>query len=233
MNKIEKCLQINLLVLVILSTLLLGNGLYSTTVPLVGLVGAIAAYLLTDRMGIIRLDKFIANIAAIIVSSYSIFRFFEVGTVGSAKLSAIADLLIYVQIVLLFQEKNKRLYWHIWILSLLQVVVAGALNVQFEIGILFIVFVVLAINAMGLMAMVVDKEEPRVHRSKRRYVSSSLRDKFAGMVGTPARAEFERSESQNGLWKVLSVGLTAGLISLFFGDHCAELILSVLWLFEY
>ena len=53
---------------------------------------------------------------------------------------AIANLLIYLQIVLFYQQKNPRLYWQLTVLSLLQVVVSAALNVGFEFGLVLILY---------------------------------------------------------------------------------------------
>jgi len=38
-----------------------------------------------------------------------------------AMIVAIANLLIYLQVVLFYQEKNHRLYWHLALLSLLPI----------------------------------------------------------------------------------------------------------------
>ena len=49
---------------------------------------------------------------------------------------AIANMLVYLQVVLLFQEKTGRVYWQLLVLSLLQVVVAAALNLGPQFGLL-------------------------------------------------------------------------------------------------
>ena len=52
---------------------------------------------------------------------------------------------------MLFQEKNARIYGHLVIFSLLQVVIASLLNVRFEFGILLIGYVMVASFAVALL----------------------------------------------------------------------------------
>jgi transglutaminase-like putative cysteine protease len=79
---------------------------------------------------------------------FSLTDFF--GNDAQYQLLAVANLLVYLQIVLLFQEKNERIYWQLMILSLLQVVVSAALNLGFQFGVLVVLYMFAAFSAMGL-----------------------------------------------------------------------------------
>src|SRR5205809_902710 len=59
-------------------------------------------------------------------------------------------LLVYLQVILFFQEKNPRLYWQMILLSLLQVVVGAALHLGFAFGVLLLLYTVVALSTMIL-----------------------------------------------------------------------------------
>ena len=79
---------------------------------------------------------------------------------------AIAHLLIYVQLVLLFQEKNRRVYGQLAMFSLLQVVVASLLNSSLEFGMLLASYMVIAL--IGFVLFFVFREVSRVGMVTRR-----------------------------------------------------------------
>ena len=86
-----------------------------------------------------------------------------------AQLLAIANLLIYLQIVLFYQRKNPRLYWQLTVLSLLQVVVSAALNVGFEFGLVLILYAVTAFSTLAVL---------HVHREGLRVIESAARGRM-------------------------------------------------------
>ena len=63
---------------------------------------------------------------------------------------SVANLLIHLQIILLFQKKAPRIYWQLITLSLLQVVVAAALNLFVMFGPLLVLYTCFAISALLL-----------------------------------------------------------------------------------
>ncbi|HND51285.1 MAG TPA: DUF3488 and transglutaminase-like domain-containing protein [Pirellulaceae bacterium] len=157
--KLEHRLQILIAVLSMLGTFLLGTGQNNATLPLVMFVAAPLALYFTDRRGWFRLNRPVANIAALIAVSYALFDFFSNSVQN--QLLAIANLLLYLQLVLLFQEKSPRLYWQLLVLSLLQVVVAAAMNLSVQFGVLLIGYMVLAFISMGCLFVL--RETRRCH----------------------------------------------------------------------
>ena len=65
----------------------------------------------------------------------------------------LAWLLIYLQIILLFQAKDERTYWLLAVLSLLQVVVATLFSQGIFFGVLLAVYMLLGFSAMTLLMM--------------------------------------------------------------------------------
>ena len=66
---------------------------------------------------------------------------------------AIASMLCYLQIVLLFQEKNARIYWQLIVLSMLEVVVGSALDLGPQFGLLLALYAVIALATLILLCV--------------------------------------------------------------------------------
>ncbi|MBW3600234.1 MAG: DUF3488 domain-containing protein, partial [Planctomycetes bacterium] len=149
--KIERMLQVNVAVLTVLGALLLGLGQDNPMLPTLSLFAAVTSIYFTDMMGWFRLHRAIANLAAVGALFISMREFDIFGGDSTSQLHAIASLLVYLQFVLLYQEKNQRVYWQLVVLSLLQVVVAAALELGVEFGALLIGYMFTAVSAMSLL----------------------------------------------------------------------------------
>lgn len=146
--KVERLLQISVALLAALGSLFLAFGQGSNSaLPLLATIGAFLSVYLTDIKGWITLNRNLANFAALIAVVFSFFDFWDD---GSSKLVAIAKLLIYLQVVLLFQPKTTRVYWHLAVLSLLQVVVAAALDFGVTFGLMLIPYMFTALTTLCL-----------------------------------------------------------------------------------
>lgn len=170
MLNVERLLQLNIACLVILGAMLLGLGHGDIWLPIMASGAVVVSLFVTDILGIFAFNRFVANLAAILAAAYSLSDFF--GSGSEEQLFAIASLLIYLQMVLLFQRKSSRLYWQLLVLSLLQVVVAAALYVRVESGLLFLVYMGLALSAMTLTYIY---RERRMLLSKAEWVQDERR----------------------------------------------------------
>ncbi len=148
-NRYERLLQFNVAVIVVLGIVMLGMGQRDLRLGLLAIVATAAALFLTDIMRWVRLNRTLANIAALTAVGFSIADFFRFES--ETQLLAIANLLIYLQCVLLFQEKQLRVYWQILVLSLLQVVVGAALNLGVVFGLLMVIYMLLMLSAGMLL----------------------------------------------------------------------------------
>lgn len=161
--KLELILQIHVAALAILGAILLGMGQRSSLLPLLAVFAAVTSVIFTDTLHWFHLNRFVANVAALLALFFSLNEFFQADM--RAQLLAIANLLIYLQIVLFYQRKIPRLYWQLTVLSLLQVVVAAALNVGFEFGLALMLYAVTAFSTLALL---------HVHRESLRVIESTL-----------------------------------------------------------
>ncbi|MHB1035792.1 MAG: transglutaminase TgpA family protein [Pirellulales bacterium] len=190
---IERLLQIAMAVLASLGTLLLGMGQRSAALPLAVSIVAVASIYLTDVTRWFQLNRWVANLAAVAAVVFSLWDFFRFAR--ETQLLAIANLLIYLQIVLLFEAKTIRVYWHLVMLSLLQVVVAAALNLGVLFGFLLIVYMAVAMLTLVLFFL---------HREAVRYgqaadlpqpadttTPAAWRTWFQGLLGEAAAGRIE------------------------------------------
>ncbi|OHB79112.1 MAG: hypothetical protein A2V98_04920 [Planctomycetes bacterium RBG_16_64_12] len=146
---LERLLQINIATMAALGTLLLGMGQRSPALPLWMLTAAVASVWLTDISGWFRLNRTVTNVAA--VAAFCVFLWQLSELRGVVRILAIGNLLVYLQIILLFQEKEVRTYWQLALLSLLQVVVAAAFRQQVLFGILLVVYLFVGLSALVLL----------------------------------------------------------------------------------
>ena len=134
----ERLLQLLIALLTAQGSLMLGMGSGNLTLPLLTIAAATLSLYVTDRYRWFYLQGSVANLAALCAVLLSIYDFFELER--DRQLLAIAYLLVYLQIVLLFQRKTARVYWQLQLLSLLQVVVATAISSSLGFGLLLLVY---------------------------------------------------------------------------------------------
>jgi hypothetical protein len=162
--KLERIVQIHVAALAILGAVLLGMGQRSSLLPLLAVFAAVTSVIFTDLLRWFHLNRFVANVAALLALFFSLNDFFQADM--RAQLLAIANLLIYLQIVLFYQRKNPRLYWQLTVLSLLQVVVSAALSVGFEFGLVLMLYAVTAFSTLAVL---------HVHRESLRVIQFAVR----------------------------------------------------------
>lgn len=145
---LQRLLQINVATLAALGSLLLGMGQRGAGLPLLVMIAAITSIGLTDVTGWFRLNRTVANVAAVaaVVVCLRQVRYYG----GDVQILGTAPLLVYLQIILLFQEKNTRVYWQLIVLSLLQVVVAAAFSQGVWFGVLLVVYMLVGLSALAL-----------------------------------------------------------------------------------
>ena len=97
-------------------------GERSLVAPLAMCTAAVLSVWLNDVTGWLRLNRAWASLGAIVALALAVRHTTQLQ--GETLLLSIAHLLIVLQIILLFQAKDDRIYWQIAMLSLLQVMVA-------------------------------------------------------------------------------------------------------------
>ena len=172
MPNVKRLIQITLFLLAITSSSLLGMGLGSSRLVVIAFVGAALGFVITDLLKLFRIDGVLANIASVVILFLAMKDFFSEDSTG--KLVSVANLLVYLQTVLMFQEKTPRLNWQILVLSLLQVVVGTIFSLDLEAGLLFLFYFLVAGTAMVLQAIYADMVD--VERRNQRVANRMKRD---------------------------------------------------------
>ena len=134
--------------LVILGTSLLAMGQQNVIYALVAAVATATAIFVTDIKGYFRLGPDATTLAAIFACVVLVVQ--VIRNVEQSQLLNVANILIYLEVILLFQQKQDRTYWSLMALSLLQVIVAAALNLGLMFGLLLAVYVMAAGTALML-----------------------------------------------------------------------------------
>ena len=150
---LERLLQINMATLAALGALLLGMGMGQRDVwpPLLVALAAAVSMWLTDVTRRFCLGQRTANLLMLLAAAVVLSNVFPLGSEFQA--FGLAWLLIYLQIILLFQSKDERTYWKLAGLSLSQVVVATLFSQGMFFGVLLAVYMLLGFSAMTLLLM--------------------------------------------------------------------------------
>lgn len=186
----RRALELVFLAMVIVSAILLGMGQGSIALSVTAIVAAISAWIIVDWWQLFRIPRWVANVVSIGILIWTMSYFFEAQS--GAQLIAVANLLVYLQSLLLFQDKAPRQYWQLIILNVLQVVVAAVFSLELEGGGVFLLYMVLA--AFFLYLLTGEDEEERlqeVNRSgtERRFVFP-LFGKSAAAKSPPLRLNY-------------------------------------------
>jgi transglutaminase-like putative cysteine protease len=114
---------------------------------------------LTDVKVWFYLNRAVANVIMLVAAIFSMGGIFHIQSETQAL--NFARFLIYLQIVLLFQKKDSRIYWLLIMLSLLQVVVSALFSQGAFFGVLLIGYMVFASLALTLLMLNRHSEPPR------------------------------------------------------------------------
>ncbi len=142
MPNAKPALTINLLMMVLLSGLLLGWSMNSVAIVVVAFAGAMLGFVVCDWLKLFRIEGVLANVVTLSILVLVMWDFFSVD--GPSKLIAVGTMLTYLTNVLMFQRKTPRLNWQLFALSLLQVVLGAIFSLDFEAGMLFLCYFLVA-----------------------------------------------------------------------------------------
>ena len=132
-----------------LSALMLGLGQGEAALPVLMGIAAVVSFILTDHRRYIQLGDWTVNAFAIIVVCFNIVDVLHHR--GEFLALSIARVLVFVQIVLLFREKEPRFCWQILLISLLQVIVATVFHQSILFGVLLLLYVFVGLCAFILL----------------------------------------------------------------------------------
>jgi hypothetical protein len=135
----------------ILAVALLAMGeremrLLVSTIAVVGL-----SIWITDFKGWFRLNAREANIVGALALALALYDLNRFAT--ESRLLALANLLVYLQFVLFFQQKTVTRYWYLITLGFLDVAVAAALNLSLASGVLLVLYFGSLLMTVSLLSL--------------------------------------------------------------------------------
>ncbi|MBI1903251.1 MAG: DUF3488 domain-containing protein [Planctomycetia bacterium] len=151
---VERLLQFSMALTAFLAALMLGLSEQRMWLALVTGLAAVLSLYFGDVRGTLQLSTTWANVLGLAALGATVWEVFTVDT--EYQLLALANMLVYLQWVLLFRHKEPRIYWMILLLSLLQVAVASVMSLTAIFGILMVLYVFSSLT--GLVSFTVDRE---------------------------------------------------------------------------
>ncbi|MDR1477373.1 MAG: DUF3488 and transglutaminase-like domain-containing protein [Planctomycetaceae bacterium] len=132
-----------------LSTLMLGIGQDDILLPVLMLLAACLSLYVTDYKRLIQLGDWTVNVLIVIIV------FMTIGDIlhhwGEALAISIVRTLVFVEIVLLFRRKDSKLCWQILLISLLQVLVASAMQQSMLFGVILVIYLFIGLCTLTLL----------------------------------------------------------------------------------
>ena len=157
MLNIERLMQVSLLLVALISSSLIALSTNSLGLFFVASICAVSGFVFTDFLKWFRIEGWLANVVSIAILFLAMKDFFNID--NSGKLIAVANLLVYLQSVLMFQTKTPRLNWQILVLSLLQIVITTIFSVDFSYSYLLLGYFLAAGTAMVLQSIYADSAD--------------------------------------------------------------------------
>ena len=178
---------------------MLGLGQGDAVLPVLMGIAAMISFVLTDQRRMIQLGDWTVNVFAILIVCFNIVDVLH--HQGEYLAWAIARVLVFVQIVLLFREKETRFCWQILLISLLQVVVSTVFHQSIMFGVLLLLYVFVGLCAFILLFL------QQEHRYFRRH-------SFVKTLLESIKAEMSERQDRRKLFFIALTTLLMGPITL-------------------
>jgi len=149
---------------------MLGLGQGDASLPVLMGIAVVISFILTDQRRVVQLGDWTVNAFAILIVCFNIIDVLHHR--GESLAWAIARVLVFIQIVLLFREKETRFCWQILLISLLQVVVATVFHQSILFGALLLLYIFVGLCAFILLFLQQEHRYFRRHSFVKTLVES-------------------------------------------------------------
>ena len=162
---IERWLQVQLVALSVLGMAMLGDLEQSRQLQFFFVIAAIASIFIVEIWKWTAVPSWAANLLALVAMIACARKFYGGGP--AFQLPAVADLLLYLQLILFFQQKALRIYWVLLVLGLLRVVVASTAEPEAYFAPLLLLFLLTAIGTLTCFYLWREEDRLRVSNCHR------------------------------------------------------------------
>ena len=150
--ELKNLLSVVIAALTALGAMLFAMGSQSPWLAMALWMAAVVSLVVTDFLGVVRVPR---NLASLLMwGVLAIFLpHFSVQPNWDNRLQTVASILLCLQMMLLFQEKDPRVYGWLAVMSLLQAVVAARYSEGVAFGGLLIAYTIVGIFALSLLVL--------------------------------------------------------------------------------
>ncbi len=168
-----------------LGGLVLSAGSETETIPVIAVFFAVFGYVFVDWLKLFALPPIAAYAAMALAALYCVSDFANLDAPGNHQMVAVAQLLVFVQAILMLQRKSRRIFEQLGVFCLLELVVAAVFNNAINYGLLLVPIGVIGAWAATLLAALsaseglevfdeLEDDDESVHFFRRPRAASSI-----------------------------------------------------------
>ncbi|MBL8891076.1 MAG: DUF3488 domain-containing protein [Planctomycetaceae bacterium] len=147
MNRARRRVQILIMSMLMLNGLLLVLSRGEAWPLALLIVLPIPVWYVVDHKRWYELPTWAANTIGLGIGAYAMYFFWFLAT--ERHLAIVSDMVCYLLLTMMLQEKSPRLYWQITVLSVLQSVVASVFSLDLQQGVIFIFYTLIVLMALA------------------------------------------------------------------------------------
>ena len=135
-----------------LGGLVLSAGNDTESIPVIAVFFAVFGYVFVDCLRLFALPPIAAYAAMAVAALYCVSDFADLDAPGNHQMVAVAQLLVFVQAILMLQRKSRRIFEQLGVFCLLELVVAAVFNNAISYGLLMIPISIIGAWALSLLS---------------------------------------------------------------------------------
>ncbi|MGV3484200.1 MAG: DUF3488 domain-containing protein [Planctomycetaceae bacterium] len=164
MQNVERKLNIYFAVMACLCGLTFAGVPDLEHLPVIAVFVALFGLVFVDTLKWFSLPAAMAYVALGAIAFYTLTQFANGATGAEPQMAAVAELLVFVQAVLMLQRKSRRIYEQLTVFALLELIVAAIFNNAISYGLLLLPLCVVALGALSLLHVYATAEDAFARR---------------------------------------------------------------------
>lgn len=137
-----------------LGGLVLSASSDTQSIPIIAVFFAVFGFVFVDWLQLFSLPPIAAYAAMAVAALYCVSDFADLDQPGNHQMVAVAQLLVFVQAILMMQRKTRRIFEQLGVFCLLELIVAAVFNNAISYGLLLIPIGIIGAWALCLLAAV-------------------------------------------------------------------------------
>ena len=132
--------------------LVLASGTEGSALPILALFFAIFGFVFVDWLEFFALPSVAAYAAMGVAAMFCVGDFLEFNAPGQHQIGVVAQLLVFVQSILMLQKKSRRIFEQLGVFCLLELIVAAVFNDALLFGVLLLPIALIGSIALSIIA---------------------------------------------------------------------------------